>query len=334
MANQLPRWMKELSPEDCKVEVIYPATLQKSPVSKHLPGQLDRVKAVAFGGNVPEAIGQFLGNEREINATLRFEVGAAFVSRGILYSGGKRKFLSSLQKQNDLEGINCATSIASIRTSFLGSYYFGHWLLDDCATAIIPDEGTKLFTPSPAWPDKKTYLDLFEQNIPTAGLLFANRVIFYDDISQNEHKIARVKTIRGAVYSRLLGNTPPEIVYLKRGIGGETRRMVNEVEIIDALRHRGVLCLEAEDLETPVINSIIGCRLFISVEGSQISHAVYGIRDGGGLLVLQPPDRFYNSHLDWAVPMGIQYGSVVGLPDEDGFRIPIDEILKTIDLFR
>ena len=333
MANQLPRWIKDLSSDDCKVDVIHPATVRKSPVSKHLPGQLDRVKAVAFDGSVSAEIGQFLGNERKIKATLRFEVGGALVNRGVIYSSGKRKVVSSLNKENDLAGINCAVGIASIRTSFLGSYYFGHWLRDDCATAMIEDEGTKFFTPSPAWPDKKTYLDLFKQNIPTAGLLWANRVIFYDDVSQNEHKIERVKTIREGVFSQFSGTTPPEIVYLKRGKGGEARQLVNESEIIDALSSRGVLCLAAEDLDTPVITSLVGCRLFISVEGSQISHAVYGVRDGGGVIALQPPDRFFNSHLDWAVPLGIQYGSVVGLPDKDGFRIPIDEILRTIDLF-
>ena len=333
MTNQLPKWMKDLSPEDCKVDVIYPETIQKGPVSKHLPGQLDRIKAVAFGGSVSEEVAQFLGGERKINATLRFEVGGACISRGIIYAEGKRKVISSLTKRNELEGRICTAKVASVRTSFLGSYYFGHWLLDDCATAIIEDEGTKFVTPSPAWPDKKNYLNLFEQNIITAGILFANRVIFYDDISQNEHKVNRIRTIRERVYSRLSKIAPSEIVYLKRGNGGEARPLVNEREIIEALRRRGVLCLEAEDLKTNIINKIIGCRLFISVEGSQISHAVYGIRDGGGILVLQPPDRFFNAHLDWAVPMGIQYGSVVGLPEQDGFRIPVDELLKTIDLF-
>jgi Glycosyltransferase 61 len=334
LANQIPIWMKDLSPEDYKVEVIYPKSLRKSPVSKHLPGQLDRVRAVAFGGSVSDEIGQFLGNEREINATLRFEIGGALVNRGIIYTGGGRRVISNLNKKNEFTGVNSATDIASLRTSFLGSYYFGHWLRDDCATAMIEDEGMKFFTPSPKWPDKKAYRDVFKLDIPTAALLYAKRVIFYDDVSQNEHKIERIRKIRAGVQAQLSGKSSPEIVYVKRGDGGEARRLVNETEIIDALTSKGVLCVSAEDLETPVIESIFGCRLFISVEGSQISHAVYGVRDGGGVIVLQPPDRFFNSHLDWAVPLGIQYGSIVGLPDKHGFRIPVDEIFQTIDLFQ
>lgn len=333
-ANQIPFWMKDLSPNDYKVEVIHPKTIRKSPVSKHLPGQLDRVHAVAFGGVVSEEIGQFLGDEREINATLRFEVSRALVNRGVIYSNGRRKVISNLNKKNEFTGVNCTTDIASIRTSFLGSYYFGHWLRDDCATAMIEDEGMKIFTPSPEWPDKKIYRNLLKQDIPTAALLFSKRVIFYDDVSQNEHKIERIRKIRASVQTQLSEVSTPDIVYVKRGNGGESRRLVNESEIIRALTLKGVLCVSAEDLNHPVINGIFGCRLFISVEGSQISHAVYGVRDGGGVIVLQPPDRFFNSHLDWAVPLGIQYGAVVGLPDEDGFRIPIDEVFRTIDLFK
>lgn len=331
-ANRLPRWMNEIDDNDCDIEILYPATMRKGTISKHLPGQLERITSVAFDGSVRQEIEQFLGDERRIGPTLRFTLKKCFVNRGVIYSGNKRKIISSFHKKLGPHETNSVVDCASIRSSFVGSYFFGHWLRDDCATSFVEDEGTKFFTPTPEWPDKKLYTKRLGICVPTAGLLYTNNLIFYNDISQNEHKIERIRSLRHIIMPTFTRSSPPDIVYLSRGNGGTSRLLVNESEIIEQLSQRGVYCLSPEDLNSQ-FDRISGCRLFISVEGSQISHAVYSVREGGGILALQPPNRFFNSHMDWAVPMGIQYGSVVGLPEPNGFRIPVTDILKTIDLY-
>ena len=239
-ANRLPRWMNEINDADCDVEILYPSTIRKGTISKHLPGQLERITSVAFDGNVRNEIEQFLGRERPIGPTLRLKLKKCIVNRGVIYSGKKRKIISSYHKKLGHHGINSIVDCASIRSSFVGSYFFGHWLRDDCATAIVDDEGTKFFTPTPEWPDKKFYTNRFNIALPTAGLLYANSLIFYSDISQNEHKIERIHMLRQKIKATIPSAKPPEIVYLSRGNEGASRLLVNEKEIIEELSRGGM----------------------------------------------------------------------------------------------
>jgi hypothetical protein len=214
----------------------------------------------------------------------------------------------------------------------LGTYYFGDWLRDDCSTALIDDEGKMVFTPSPPWADKKFYSDLFEMKIPVSGLAAAKHVIFYDDKHQNDNKVARIQHLRSMLEKKKIPFDPPEIVYVRRGKDGESRKIINEEEIILALKRRGVICISPDDPE-PILSRIYGCSLFISMGGSQISHAMFCLKSSGGLLVLQRPDKFYNPHMDWAVPLGIKYGSIVGNLIDGDLRFCPNEILRAIDLF-
>jgi hypothetical protein len=81
-----------------------------------------------------------------------------------------------------------------------------------------------------------------------------------------------------------------------------------------------------------LIDQLFGARIVISVEGSQLSHALYSLGDRAGLVVIQPPDRFFNSHMDWARLLDVRYGFVVGEQKEAGFYLALDDLLRTIDL--
>jgi hypothetical protein len=72
--------------------------------------------------------------------------------------------------------------------------------------------------------------------------------------------------------------------------------------------------------------------MLISIEGSQLSHALYTLGDEGGVLTIQPPSRFFNSHMDWVRALNMRYGLVVGEERQSGFHLPVDDLLRTIDL--
>jgi capsular polysaccharide biosynthesis protein len=118
-----------------------------------------------------------------------------------------------------------------------------------------------------------------------------------------------------------------------RGTGGKQRTLVNEEEIVNALMRRGVVIMQAETLSVPeLIMELFGARIIISVEGSQLSHALFTLREEGGVLAIQPPDRFFNSHRDWVYALNMHYGIVVGEQRKLGFYLPTDDLLRTIDL--
>ena len=332
--NRLSRFFGEFTDKDFNATILHPETVRKGTVSKHLPGQLDRITSVRWGADVKQEVAQFLGGPRPIGPTIRYSIKNCIVSRGVIYSGSKKKIISDISKKKELKGHIGAVETVSIRSSFLGSYFFGDWLRDDCATTLIVDEGEKFYTPSPSWTDKEIYLDLFDKRFPVAGLLFAKNVLFYDDKHQNDHKVARINSLRDHLKTKNFCNNSPDIVYVRRGKEGAQRTLINEEEIVNALSQRGVTCISPDDIGDPIINRIYGCRLFISMGGSQVSHAIFGVRPKGGVLTLQHPDQFYNPHMDWAVPSGIQYGSVIGQQAEGGLKVPVEEILRTIDLYR
>ena len=81
----------------------------------------------------------------------------------------------------------------------------------------------------------------------------------------------------------------------------------------EALARRGAVVVEAEKLSVPqLITQLFGARIIISIEGSQLSHALYTLCDESGIVVIQPPDRFFNSHMDWARSLNVRYGDCSG----------------------
>ena len=123
------------------------------------------------------------------------------------------------------------------------------------------------------------------------------------------------------------------MVYLRRGKSAERRELVNEDEIAERLLQVGASVLQMEETPTEsIIEYLLGAEVVIGVEGSQLCHAVHTLREGGAIVVIQPPFRFYNAHKDWADALGMKYGFVVGDPAENGFELDPDDLLRTIDL--
>jgi hypothetical protein len=59
----------------------------------------------------------------------------------------------------------------------------------------------------------------------------------------------------------------------------------------------------------------------VGVEGSQLANGFVCMKDGGSMLVLQPPFRFNNIYKDVCDAMQVKYGFVVGDAKDGGFTI-------------
>jgi hypothetical protein len=300
-----------------------------------LPDQLDRVKAAAFATQLPLEMAQLRGEPRTAPALRRFEFRNAMIEGSSIYSSEGRKYFNyHLPAPSFSEQVEVFDT-ASVRSSFIGTFFFGHWLRDDCASHLLAkEEGDVVSIQYPHWPDTDFYSDAFNQKFPTVRRAFARRLVLFDDISQTPHKAHRFHQLRQALSQKTRGVEREHIVYLKRGAAGAKRQLLNETEITQALEQRGVRIVQAEGMPASELASrLMGSRLVISVEGSQISHALYTLRLGGGVLAIQPPQRLFNSHMDWARVMDMHYGVVVGIDQgNQDFTLPIDDLLRTIDL--
>lgn len=304
-----------------------------------LPGQYERIEAGAFGIDVAKEVAQLQGAPRKIGPTLRYTFHDVMISDATIYGRGRKKMFN-LQAPPPRSGSGPGGrrweeyGEAAVRSSYIGCHFFGHWLRDDSATHLLASEyGTPISMPTPSWPDQAGYLAVFGQSSLMPRRARVRRLILFEDITQNAHKAARFRRLRALVARGRAAPAGDRFVYLARGSGGKQRLLVNESEITEALERRGVAIVQAEALGVEeLLAALFGARLVISVEGSQLSHALYTLRDAGGVLAIQPPNRFFNSHMDWARALGMRYGVVVGERREGGFHVPVSDLLRTIDL--
>jgi hypothetical protein len=316
------------------IEVLNPGeTISGSPCIA-LPEQYERVTACAFGIDPAQEIAQLKGAPRRIGPTIQYVLDNVVVNDGIIYGRGRHKFVNNNVVFQSDQTTCVEYGQAALRSSFVGCHYFGHWLRDDCATHLLAsDFGTAVSMPTPLWPDRAGYLEQFGQQCLELRRAHIDRLVLFDDINQNAHKARRFRELRERLANSQGLRKTGHIVYLMRGSGGKQRLLLNEGEIIEALTRRGVTVVRAETLNvSQLVSELLGARIIISVEGSQLSHALFTLLDGGGILAIQPPDRFFTSHLDWARALNMQYSVVVGEKRDQGFFLPVNDLLKTIDL--
>ena len=88
-----------------------------------------------------------------------------------------------------------------------------------------------------------------------------------------------------------------------------------------------------KDTVSTILKACAGAQVIIGVEGSQLSHGIMVLETGRAILTLQPPNRF-SSVIKRATDRDEQhYGFVVGRQEDCGYRINIEEIERTLDLF-
>ena len=122
-------------------------------------------------------------------------------------------------------------------------------------------------------------------------------------------------------------------VYLRRGRTGVVRTIANEDDIIDALVKRGFQVVDiASDSLNSIIETLLRSKIVVSLEGSHLAHWIYTAPQNGGLLVMQPADRFIALQRAYAECLGIKYAFVVGDVTNAGYYFPPADILRTVDL--
>jgi Glycosyltransferase 61 len=318
------------------VMIMAPATCNKGgEPCVMLPGQLDRVKSAAFNTQLQLEIEQLHGAERSHQPMRRFEIRDAIIHGSSIFAREGRRYynygLADPAFDEPIEELDCA----ALRSSFIGTFFFGHWLRDDCASHLMAEtEAPVVSLQHPDWPDTGFYQRIFGQDYRTLRKARVKRLILYDDITQSAHKAERFLKLRDKLEAQVAAQETGHIVYLKRGDAGASRRLLNENEITGALEKRGVKIVQAEGQSAEqLVQTLRGSKLVISIEGSQISHALYTLRQGGGVLAIQPPRRLFNSHMDWTRVLDMRYGIVVGIDQgNQDFTLPVDDLLRTIDL--
>lgn len=316
-------------------EICPPEVIEGRPV-KALQGQFERISASPFGVSHLTEIAAARGGVRPVGATRMYVFKDVTVAkRWVISRCRHEEFVWPKSEWAFSEPEFIAE--AALSDSIQGSRYFGHWLRDDCATnLLIPDHLPFVGLERPRWKDEDFYSGLL--NLRRARSIRHARIqelTYFEDLSNNSHKLKRLKAHRASIRRKMQSGQKGGIVYLSRGPSARARMIQNEAELIGALASRGVKIVVAGGSDpSSFFQEILDADLIISVEGSQCAHAIYALRDNAaGLITLQPFDRFYLPHLEWVRLFGYDFGVVVSEREKGEFYIDPQEVLRTIDLF-
>ncbi len=300
-----------------------------------VPDQIGRVVRCGFDRSI--------GSEVEKLAATRWTSGPASICelRDVLVLGGHvfhsdgRNLLRDSGVLRALwRGIDAFDSVA-VPNSFQGMHYFGHWLRDDCSShELAGGFGKVVSICRPGYRDAPLYAALLGQIWDEHPGFSARKATFLCDVGFSPKKAERLRALRRRLRARCRAAHAPAIVFIRRGDPDPRRNPRNEDALVSRLEQAGVRVVDGDSPMETVIAQILDAEIIIGMEGSQLAHAVLLLQDGGALIALQSPLRFYNPHHEWCRLLDMQYGTVVGTVVEDGFEMDADEVLRMVDRIR
>ena len=299
------------------------------------PEHLSRVTTCAFGKTLPELTAVLSATSYVEGPLATFQMGEATVLGGTIFTKTNSILHSSFVKSNLQDTLGSAPIYEEtvLANSMQGLRYFGHWLSDDVsAFEAFHSHPNLLSLPLPSWSDMATYSQLFDQNWNQKMVIRTRSLTLVRDLGFSERKAQRYRSLRSRLRSHFnVKAGAGKVVFLRRGPSGDPREIVNSAELEQRLSAAGVSIVTAEGGNRDFIASLIDAAVIITIEGSQDRHALYALKDGGGMLTLLPPDRFYVATHEWARNLEMHSGMVIGKNAKGGFIIDPDEVLQMVD---
>lgn len=254
-----------------------------------------------------------------------YEIRDAVLLDGALYKHRFKHGISLRPNHISSAGsLQCIDEAGVLAQSWLGSKFFGHWLKDDVPLAMLASTLGKpvgvrrnLTLPQKAY-EAAFGIEAIEM-LPTRA--FIRRITVLSDAYYNSGKIERWRRMRDMLAQSRKGPAPKGIMLLRGGTG-ESRFLMNEMEIARRLEAMGFYVVSPADVDVKAYVSLAsGADLVVGVEGSQLANGLFCLNPRGGMLVLQPPFRFNNVYKDACDVMGLRYGFVIGDSRPGGFYL-------------
>jgi len=213
--------------------------------------------------------------------------------------------------------------------------YFGHWLQDACATALLRHgEDALALDDRPDWPHAGEYLSAFGFRPAVAPSLRVRELTVYQDHGQGSSKRERYQRMRAMLRDALpASGQGPSAVYLRRGATGTARVIENDHAIGELLARRG---FEIVDLDGTSAASLHGklrdASIVVSMDGSHLNHIYTAANPGTAILSFIPADRFTATNVGYARAAGMRFGLLIAPRGPGGYRVDETDLLKTLDL--
>lgn len=321
---------------DSAVERIELAPADKSttlpPIA--LPNEFERVRAVISTSTFEIEHKLLTAGHLEHGPTIAYRIENAVLADHTLYWPGGYDVARTRKKRAILLGSIEEYSEGQLCSYAPSNIYFGHWLRDAMAMELLAERRglLPLSYAGPVWMHETGYRQMMGLPGAQVSLAHVRRLWVMDDLGLNASWISRFKELRGRVRQSVEPNGPSR-VFLTRGSKGTARELLNELEIADVLSGRGFTTIAPEQLSArEIARSLASARVVVSVEGSALNHAQFALPDNSAILVIQPPERFNAFHKVLMDFNGIRFGYVVADTAIEGFTLPKERLVRTLEL--
>lgn len=294
-------------------EVICAQEVLKNPKSYYPVGHLDRIKAVDPVTTVSAELDRvtcanLVHAESSIIHLKNVSIHSGFLCNDRYFFRFPGKVCWGVEK-----GLSLAPFIPSC---LLSHKYFGHTVHDDLPGAYLANSlGMQFVLPYKLnYPHTRQYIDAIECSIALFHKKLYKELCISIDFAENTHKTGRYNCIRSDIRKKFNNSKKNSVagVYLKRGKSGISRKLLNEEDLIRFLTEMNWVVIEPESMTVDqMMSQLIDCENIIGVEGSALAHALFGIRCGGNLIVLQPPRRFGSVFKGIMNAIGVKFGFYV-----------------------
>jgi hypothetical protein len=318
-------------------ETLCPAEDNEAPPGISDPHDIERVTACEKATTMEQELARMRGGMRHHGPTVLYELEDAMLWDGWLVSKGWRSWNAlhpSPPPQSPSDGRPLQMERAVCGSTFVGSFYFGHWLSDDLPLLLEAERhGSPVITTARApYTHQPGYMELLDLHAQPLIRARFRRLIWIDNVAQNSRRAQQYGELR----RRILEQTAPvegRKIMLHRGRSGSHRVLENEEELEAMLAKRGFEIVDpAKCTARQIAQACAGARIALCVEGSQLTHAFFAMAERSAIVAMIPPYRYINHYKDLTDCIGtMRYGSITGTAVESGFHIDPDELLRLLD---
>lgn len=314
--------------------MIAPATTRFIPAARCLPGQFDRIRAAEFG-TIADVVHAFQGGfETRESETWGFRLQHVDLYDGVLYCGARAKHLWPNKRTRPAYVTPTEVASGALYESWLGNRWFGAWLAEDCMTYPLAEAfGSPVRTTTKGGGHMSDYEARLGHKARRVDHVHFDELIFFDDLSNNEHKKGRAGQYRERLASTVSHKSHPG-VFLIRGVHGDRRILTNEQEVAERLavsRNLRIVDPMRSSVEE-IIAACAGARVVVGVEGSHLVHGLLLMPPEAALVTIQPPYRAVSWLKMFTDRQEQVFAFVVGTGGQEEFSIDPDDVERTLDL--
>jgi hypothetical protein len=327
-------WLDNRAISDCASETIElaPAVDREQSAAISLPSEFDRVIALQEETTLEVELDRLRPGRRRHAPTIAYRIDNAVLAQGSLYFKGGYNVIRGgspalLPRQQD------RFTEMQLCTNYVIERYFGHWLIEGLGLELLANQMSLqgLVLSRKPWLHEPEYRKMSGMEAVQTDNGLVDRLWVVDDRGINHNWISRIRELRRRVQAGA-SRARTKRIFLTRGTLGASRNLANSNEVRVALEKIGFEIINPEiESAGSIVDALSAAEIAVLVEGSVQSHCIYGLPVGSTLLTIQPPARFNANSKDRADAVGLNWAFVVADPHSNGFYLPVDRLLRTID---